>query len=155
MGIRSSIFDPPGLKEAESAYRFVLRREPDNMEARINLAWCLLLQALYLSGQESARAEQHDSRGETHSVSTGSSAADPDARHLLQECLRHSLTVKHLSAHPSNRLDVAKLEELVLLAGGKELLLSTEEGGARIIDNLVTALWQASEQEKQEQLKGC
>lgn len=153
MGIRSKVFDPPGLKEAESAYRFVLRREPDNMDARVNLAWCLLLQALYASGQEAALAAQTEGEdtADLH-LPTSAPTTGSNAQHLLQECLRHSLTVKHLSAQPANRSDIAKLEELVLLAGGKEMLLSSTEGGARIIDNIVSALWQASEQDR---LEGC
>ena len=111
MGTQSSIFDPHGLKEAEEAYRFVLRREPDNMDTRINLAWCLLLQAVYQSGQETMLAEQNDSTAEAcHKTNPPSLSPGPDARHLLQECLRHSLTVRHLSARTSDQVDVEKLE---------------------------------------------
>lgn len=148
MGIRSSIFDPHGLKEAEAAYRFVLIQEPDNMDVRVNLAWCLLLQALYQSGKETVIAERSDAQQAADNEGGAANlASGPDADHLLQECLRHSMTVKHLSARTSNQMDVEKLEALVRLAGGKELLLSSEESGARIIDNIVTAIWQASEQD--------
>jgi len=153
VGIRSSIFDPHSLKEAETAYRFVLVQEPDNMDVRVNLAWCLLLQAVYQSGQETGIAERRGRENDANPTTAGAELTPgPDAGHLLKECLRHSLTVKHLSAQTSNQLDMEKLEALVLLAGGKELLQSSEENGVRIIDNIVTAIWRASEQDSPD---GC
>lgn len=153
MGIRSSIFDPHSLKEAETAYRFVLVQEPDNMDVRVNLAWCLLLQAVYQSGQETVIAERRAHEHDANLLNEGAGLTPgPNAGHLLKECLRHSLTVKHLSAQTSNQLDMEKLEALVLLAGGKELLLSSEESGVRIIDNIVTAIWRASDQDSPD---GC
>ena len=143
MRLKSSVFDPSGLKTAEEAYRFVLRQEPDNMDIRVDLAWCLLLQALYLSGQETAVAAQNIPEDGAFSQAVVSDAAPaPDAVHLLQECLRHSLTVKHLSAHTANQIEVEKLVSLVLLAGGKEHILFNEERGARIKSEIFRALWQ-------------
>jgi hypothetical protein len=100
------VFDPEGVQEAEAIYRFILRRDPGNMDARLNLAWCLLLESLHQSGPEAE-----------------------NAGHLLQECLRHSRTVKNLCGFPSTQREVEKLEGLVLLVGGKELLLAPEAGG--------------------------
>jgi hypothetical protein len=137
------------LQEAEAAYRFILIREPDNMDVRVNLAWCLLLQALYQSGKETVIAERGDAKQAGDDPNTDITPG-PDAGHLLQECLRHSMTVKHLSARASNQMDMEKLEALVRLAGGKDLLVSSEENGARIIDNIVNAIWQASEQDNPE-----
>lgn len=153
MEIQPNVFDPHGLKEAEAAYRFILRQEPDNMDTRVDLAWCLLLQALYQSGQETVIAGQNNpvpsASGQT---ALPGLSPDPDARHLLQECLRHSLTVRHLSARTSNQLDVEKLEALVLLAGGRELLLSSEEGGERIREKIVRALNLASDPDNPDNL---
>jgi hypothetical protein len=143
---QSSVFDRHGLREAEEAYRFVLGREPGDMDTRVNLAWCLLLQAIYQSGQETLLAEHPNLYTEDELPSaTPILPPGPDARHLLQECLRHSLTVRHLSAREANQIDVEKLEALVLLAGGKELLLSNEEIGVRIRNKFVEALHYASD----------
>jgi len=146
--IEPSLFDTHGLKEAEEAYRFVLRREPDNMDIRVGLAWCLLLQALYQSGQETVTAAQRDPEDQAYrSTALPGLSPGPDARHLLQECLRHSLTVRHLSSQTANQWDMEKLEGLVFLAGGKDLLQSNEEGGERIRNRIVRALQRASDQD--------
>ena len=148
MNTRSSIFDTQGLKKAEEAYRFVLGREPDNMDIRVDLAWCLLLQALHQSGQETMPAERQGTEVNVeYRVAVADLSPGPDARHLLQECLRHSLTVRHLSAQASHQVDAEKLESLVLLAGGKEILAATEAGGSRIREDIVRALWRASDQD--------
>lgn len=118
------------------------------MDTRVNLAWCLLLQALYQSGQETVIAEHKGSEvGSQNQDPDAGLAPGPDARHLLQECLRHSVTVRHLSARPANHLDIEKLQALVVLAGGHELLLSAEEGGAVVRDNIARAVWSASDQD--------
>ena len=175
MGIKSRVLDPYDLQQTEEACRFLLRHEPDNMETRVDLAWCLFFQALSLWSRETkvaalkmtsekalvvvqkrlhylgfdTRMEAPNSfLGENLSQALASKfAQDPKTDHLLQECLHHSLMVRHLSANTSHRLDAETLEALILLAGGKKLLLSSEKRGIRIKSQLFRVFCEAPDQE--------
>ena len=140
MGMNFSGFDLQDLKKAEEAYRFVLRQEPDNMDLRVHLAWSLLFQALYFSGQEATAA--HDRIPETNfsSAIEANKRFPSDSRRLLQECLRQTTMVKQLSTRVSNQMDAEKIEALVLMAGNKELLNESEARGARIQNEILHAI---------------
>lgn len=124
------------LWRVERIYRKQLVEEPGNTVARVSLAWCLFMQALHRAGQESAvnsilelalPADQPTGEGQ---------ATDRDSAVLLQDCLRQALAVLQLSPDPRDRLDVERLQALVKLSGGAEILADAEEQAHRILTQL-------------------
>jgi hypothetical protein len=71
------------LRRKESGYREVLSVEPSDMAVRVELAWCLFAQCLYLTGKESAlpptepatayedQPERRSPRSYRHALRTG------------------------------------------------------------------------------------
>lgn len=146
MNTQSNVFDASALKTAEKAYRSELCRKPDDMDTRANLAWCLLLQALYQSGQETRVSAYRRSSEEVEGAEALAGAcAERDARTLLQESLRHSFMVRHLSTYRPAQMAMEKLASLVELAGGAEQLVEAEQQAARIRDNICAVCRQLSE----------
>ncbi len=144
MSIKFSALNLHDLKNAEQAYRFVLCQQPDNMDIRVNLAWCLLFQALYRSGEETA-SDVHRSAAEARPQADATNfLPTSDSKQLLQECLRHTMMVKQLSASVSHLMDVDKLEAMVLMAGGKDLLIANEARGTRIRSEILLAAYQTA-----------
>jgi hypothetical protein len=124
------------LWRVERIYRKQLVEEPGNTVARVSLAWCLFMQALHRAGQESAvNSVLELALPADPGVSDGHSA-DRDSAVLLQDCLRQALAVLQLSPDPRDHLDVERLQALVKLSGGAEILADAEEQAHRILTQL-------------------
>lgn len=136
-------FDTGSLARIENGYRQKLAIDPSDNLARVNLAWCLLLQVLHHAGRESVLAElvasscQLDERLEAIIKST----LDREVGTLLEECLRQSFTVRQLSSDPNEHEDVARLQQLVRLVGGEEAISRAEADALRMANQLAAAIF--------------
>lgn len=95
------------IRKQTDANRKLLSQDPDNLVARIRLAWCLFAEALYDSGrrvQDSAPGEPLPEEG----------AAESSAASTAEEALRHAVTAKLLSVRPEDRAEAERLEELIV-----------------------------------------
>lgn len=129
------LFDMDVMTRLERIYRRRLAEEPGDMDARVGLAWCLFIQALYQDGQQSmltALVAAGDGKEEQASVVIRS-IAERDASHLLKDCLKQALTVQQLSPHPQDRSEVEKLQALVKLSGAGRAVIEAEDENARIL----------------------
>jgi hypothetical protein len=124
------------LWRVERIYRKQLVEEPGNTVARVSLAWCLFMQALHRAGQESAVNSVLELTLPADSAANDGQSSDRDSAVLLQDCLRQALAVLQLSPDPRDRLDVERLQALVKLSGGAEILADAEEQAHRILTQL-------------------
>lgn len=124
------------LWRVERIYRKQLAEEPANTVARVSLAWCLFMQALHRAGQESAVGPVLELALPAEPLAGEGASSDRDSAVLLQECLRQALAVLQLSPDPRDHSDVERLQALVKLTGGSEMLADAEEQSRRILAQL-------------------
>lgn len=124
------------LWRVERVYRKQLLDEPGDTVARISLAWCLFMQAIHRAGQESTVTPVLELAIPAEPSDEDSPVGDRDSAVLLQDCLRQALAVLQLSPDPRDRSDVERLQALVKLSGGSELLADAEEQSRRILTQL-------------------
>ena len=127
------------LKRAEHIYRTRLANDPDDSNARIKLAWCLFMQALYRAGQESMlNALVSPGSDEPSEVFVRSRCIwDQDAEDLIHECLNQTGTVMQLSSDPLHRTDALRLQALVKLSGGDLAVAQSRENSSRILSEFL------------------
>ena len=119
------LFDLVALRSAEDRYRRELQSRADSTPTRLNLAWCLFMEALHASGTESAAPLYELPTLVTDAlVAPG---ACRSAQSLLQECLGHICIAKQLSVHKSDLLDASRLQTLVNLSGFEGAARCAEE----------------------------
>src|SRR5688572_7910021 len=94
------------LAQAEAVYRRRLTNEPDDMAARVNLAWCLFMQALHEAGRESAMANGLQSGGTSMNSDPRDGHRVSPSHAVLLECLRQTNMVAHLSQSDQDHRDV-------------------------------------------------
>src|SRR5260221_13074768 len=101
------VFDIDGLRRVESVYCARLAQDPGDHVARMHLAWCLFMQALHESGQQSVIAAlfSQDDHLDKRTMKRIRSVLDRDAQRMLRDCLRHSVTVMQLSTDPRDKRD--------------------------------------------------
>ena len=129
------LFDMDVMTRLERIYRRRLAEEPGDMDARVGLAWCLFLQALYQDGQQSmlmALVAAGDGKAEPAQAAIRS-IAGRDASQLLKDCLKQAITVQQLSPHPQDRNEAEKLQALVKLTGAGRAVLEAEDENARVL----------------------
>ena len=116
-GLRTTApqFDVTEMQVAEAKYRRELQAHPDSTAIRLNLAWCLFLQALYTSGRESA-AQHHECRPDSCDEGCCSCTSDRDSQSILHECLRHAFMASNLSVRRRDYQDAARLRTLVRIS---------------------------------------
>jgi hypothetical protein len=134
MSPQHKVIQMSSLKRAESIYRTRLANEPGDSTARVKLAWCLFMEAIYRAGQESMLAalcttvnlddEQRSKRMQL--------IWDQDADQLLNDCLQQTTTVMEISSDPWDRKDVERIKALVKLSGVRKAVSDAEEEAARI-----------------------
>jgi hypothetical protein len=126
------------LNRAEGLYREQLRARPEDMGIRLSLAWCLFMLALHRSGHESAFGNYALAYRQVPPADQESTplTADRSADALLRECLQQTYTIKHLSVQEDERLEVARLQALVELAGAQALSIGAEEQSLQRLSNL-------------------
>ncbi|MBW3623164.1 MAG: hypothetical protein KY468_07105 [Armatimonadetes bacterium] len=129
------------LKRAEQMYRTRLANEPNDSGARIKLAWCLFMQALYRAGQESmldALLVQPEDGGEKNARTR--CIWDQSADDLIRECLCEAGTVIQLSSDAACRSDARRLQALVKMSGGEQAVTSSRENSSRILVEVLQEL---------------
>ena len=127
------------LKRAEHVYRTRLANEPNDSTARIKLAWCLFMQALYRAGQESMlNALVSPPNDEPSEASVRPKCIwDQDAGDLIHECLCQTSTVMQLSSDPLHRTDAQRLQTLVKLSGGEIAVTRSRENSSRVLSEFL------------------
>jgi hypothetical protein len=142
------VFDPDVLKRLERSYRRHLAKKPEDMGARINLAWCLFMQALHQAGQESILRifREVDTGTDSQRGNRIRTDLDTDALQLLKECLQQMHTVQQLSLHARERVDVEKLQALIRLSGGERAVVEAEKETLRALIKLAQEILQRSAQ---------
>ena len=125
----SKYIESTDLQRAENIYRARLRSQPEDMALRLSLAWCLFMQALHRSGQEAVHGVYALAYINAPSVDmeTLDWVDGRSANALLTDCLQQTYTVKHLSMHEEERVEVARLHALVELAGAQDVSTFAEE----------------------------
>ena len=136
--IPPSLFDLCALQIAEANYRDELQTHPDNTATRLNLAWCLFMQAVHSSGRESA-CPSADNLPTTHTEKCCKSTDQRSSQALLQECLGHTFMVRNLCIHKKDFQDAARLQALVRLSGLHDAAKNAE---AQSMERLAKLSWE-------------
>lgn len=117
-------FDLASLESWERTSRDRLIADPTDFAARLDLAWCLFLQALHPAIGQGRTGEDATSRP----VKAGS-----PSRTRLAMALREALKVCQMSADPMHHAEATRLEVLVELVGGRQAVaLAHDQVGALI-----------------------
>ena len=127
----SPIFDVSKLEATERSCIACIEEDPTNSNARLQLAWCLIIFYIYKSGQESILREQLDLE------------LDPNgrtAKRLLEEGLLQATIVSDISTDPSEKNEVENLKMLVQISGAKETLAKASAGSNAIFRTLAYVL---------------
>ena len=128
-----------------------LQEKPDDTHVRLNLAWCLAMQACFEAGREAAQTTF------VRAVANGDAAARPyieeaghvpaasccSSRPLLNHSLRQAVTVMQLTINPQERAEVTRLRTLVSVAGGEQAIIEANAWGGHILANLTQAIQNA------------
>ena len=135
----NDIIEMATLKRAEHLYRTCLANQPEDTGARIKLAWCLFMQALYRAGQESMLAALVAQPGEDRSSISQRSRFvwEEDADQLIRDCLQHTSTVKQLSRNPKDRNDADRLQHLVKMTGGHHAVEQAREASSKVLGEVL------------------
>jgi len=135
-------FDSADLERAENIHRVQLRSRPEDTALRLSLAWCLLVQAIHRSGQETVLAYSARTRGSVPPADTATAAgtAQRSAHALFKDSLFHTVTVQHMSLLEEDQLEVARLHSLVALAGAQELSNEAEAQSVQRLAALARAV---------------
>lgn len=149
----STIFDINALRRLEQEYRSRLLQEPGDTGARLNLAWCLVILALFKAGQEETltllmRAMSgSDEQAEEHlqNALQSTDSAERTAAALLRGCLQQITMVSHLSRDPQEKSDAKKLQDWIHFSGGREAVREADERGAQVLFSITHAIATASE----------
>ncbi len=129
------------LRRSEDIYRARLANEPGDTSARVKLAWCLFMQALYRAGQESVLGALVSAPEESAAQQSWVQAVmNQGAAELFSECLRQTSTVLQLSPSAGERHDMERLQDLAKLSGAGQAVLEAEEEAARILGELLREL---------------
>jgi hypothetical protein len=136
------VFDIDSLRRLEGVYNARLAHDPGDHVARMHLAWCLFMQALHESGQQSVIVAlfSPDDELDERTMKRIRSVLDRDARRMLRECVRHSVTVMQLSTDPRDKRDAQNLQSLVRLTGGFPTIEEAEGNGSRILKSVAREL---------------
>jgi hypothetical protein len=143
----SNFFNTASLKQAEKTFRERLLTQPDNMEARLNLAWCLFIQAVHQSGQEMALLNPVPEYDRTAISSADSESKADSALSLLQDCLCQTYTIKHLSLSSEDHKAIERLQVLFALCGAQEQAVHAERRAIEKLIRLASAVSQSSERD--------
>jgi len=108
----SSVLDLSKLRRMEAECQALLLTDPTDGNARIQIAWCLFLQAIQLSAKD----------GEPATVRT-----------FLHDCVLHTALLSQLNSPETSYEEVKRLRALIQALGGNEIV--------RDVDNEVSHLF--------------
>ncbi len=123
-------------------YRTRLANDPTDSNARVKLAWCLFMHALFRAGQESMLKALFATL-EPDTVEKGrkvQSIWDQDADNLIDDCLQQTATVMQLSSDPRDLTDADRLQNLVELSGAGKAVDEAKDNSNRILAELLQDL---------------
>jgi hypothetical protein len=133
------VCDLDTLKLTERTCRQRLLSEPADTAARVDLAWCLFMQALHRAGQESAGPTQIEAFEKPEITGgKGHGASDRNAFELLKDSLRQAYTVMHLSSRPEDHLSAERLRALVRLSGTEEMVSEVASEASKILAEITS-----------------
>lgn len=143
------------IRKQKDANRTLLTHDPDNLMARIRLAWCLFAEALYESGRKVQGSDGGSEGGQpapgsgpdTESALKQSHMSVGSGASLADEALRHAVTAKLLSVRPEDRMEAERLEELIVSMADSDaadrirsrVYQAMSELSADVLDNAVVA----------------
>jgi hypothetical protein len=122
------------LQQVGVSSRTYVRQHPDDLKARLELAWCLLVEALYEAGRETAIATglpsspdrlcspEADGAGDLPLKADGPYRSDK----LFRESLHHAATVQQLSTHEEDYVSAKHLQSLVDLSCGEQSVAASQ-----------------------------
>jgi hypothetical protein len=135
------LIDHEALGRAKKLYRQRVQKEPRDIAARIELAWCLFIESLHQAGWESALAAPISDEAKGLSAETvGQPTAREEARTLLAECLRETCRVRQLSAVAAEQQEADRLQALAKLAMGEEALSNASASASEAVKRLMQAI---------------
>lgn len=102
------------IRGAERVYRSCLIEEPADTATRLRLAWCLLIQAVHADGRQSSLRGASEGTAQFESDPQGTVPVEVGI--LLEDCLRQTTAVMHLSRNEVEHADVRMLQNLINIA---------------------------------------
>lgn len=138
----SVVIDHEALARAKKLYRQRVQKEPRDIAARIELAWCLFIESLHEAGRESALAgpAEEAAQGVVPAETSGQVVAREEARTLLAECLRETYRVRQLSSVAAEHQEADRLQALARLAVGEEALSNASAAANEAVKRLMQAI---------------
>lgn len=127
------------LRGEERGHRKRVDHEPLDLDARMNLAWCLFVQAMHQAGGETLLDSLRE-KGAVADFSAASPRFGGDSRHLLRECLKQMCAVCELSRDPTDLADVERLRYLVTISGAEKALREADDEAARWLAEMAQAI---------------
>ena len=115
------------LNRAAEKYRHQLDNNPDDMDSRVQLAWCLFLLAMFGTTTEKGLPKAH----------VESSLTAWDAEKALNDCLRETFMVIQLSTDKEDHIRVKTLQSLVKLLCGTQILSHAEQEATSVLTQLI------------------
>jgi hypothetical protein len=128
------------LRVEERGHRRRVDHDPMDTCSRMNLAWCLFVQAMHQAGGENALANLQETGAVSECRRGASIRLDCDAEHLLRECLRQMSAVCELSRDPGDMADVERLRYLVVVSGAEAAMREADEEAARLLAGMGRAV---------------
>ncbi len=133
--------DPLALKDIlgrEKRCQIILDKRPDDDGARIELAWCLLMQAIHREGQESVinKVAPLINTPLTKLFGDAQQLTQRESRWLFAESLKHSFAVSKLSSNPKCLQEAERLKELIKISAGEEVIMDVEDISAKVMSQL-------------------
>jgi hypothetical protein len=135
------VFDLESLQEIEASSRRRVEEEPDDTEARLKLAWCLLGRAFHEAGQDAMR----------HFIVTNLTnipellPSAQSAEQLLKDCLHQAMVVSELSLISDEQKEAGTLRALISMSGGKQALQESYEESQAISSEILHAIFERFE----------
>ena len=124
--MQPTVINMSALRNAEKRYRKSLQTHPDNTSTRLNLAWCLFMQAVHRSGQETVLSNLTEPSTDLLKL-IANSGPDRDADALVKEFLSHICIAKNLCVENDDVVEATRLHSLVNLSGLQDAVRRAEE----------------------------
>lgn len=132
------------IKVQERGYRRRVDHEPMDICARVNLAWCLLLEAMHQAGRENLLAVLRERGAVADIPNDGGFRLDSDAQNLLRECLKQMCAVCELTRDPRDIAEVERMRYLVTISGAEAALREADDEAARWLMEMAKAILSAT-----------
>jgi hypothetical protein len=125
------VINMDALNRATEECRQQLDHNPDDMENRVQLAWCLFLLAVL--GASKGNGVSNDSSETSHSTW--------DTQKALTDCLRETFTVMQLSMDKADHIRVATLQSLVKMLCGTQVFSHAEQEATTVVIGLIQEIF--------------